>query len=278
MFFSAREFMRYINSSDGAYARRQYFGATCRTITLKQARSFMRVVRKAIVERNMTLYSEESGGYVPLYKWLRPWYVVPKLSTFAPPPGEFGVGVEVECGFISPAAASLIADKIKNWKYVAIDFEGGEYPIEATFPPFIYSKMCNSRTQALRYIKVLADNARLVAPHEGPVGFHVNVSKGGAHGRCVTVNEDRLYRINDMLDGLSMRETLKYFNREPYGTLYSRGGRRWVEMKLFNSTTDVATARRYIHIAVALADLMYSNRYINEESVRAALESGFNKK
>lgn len=278
MFFSAREFMEYINSSEGTYARANYFKAVHRRITLNEARSFMRLVRNAIVERNMAPYVAKEDCCVSLYKWLRPWHVVPKLREFAPPPGEFGVGVEVECGFISPAAASFVADKIKNWKYVAVDYEGGEYPIEATFPPFIYSKMRSNRTPALRYIKLLSDNANLVAPKDQHVGFHVNVSKGGANGRCMSIDNQRLYSINDELECLSYREKLKYFNRDPYGMLFPQGGNRWVEMKLFDSTTDVATARRYIHIAVALADLLYSDRRITGESVRAALEAGYNKK
>lgn len=276
MFFSAPEFMRYINSNEGRYARISYFG-TYSPITLKQARSFMRLVRDSIVERNMAPRIDGYNAYIPLHKWLRPWQVVPKLREFAPPPGEYGVGVEVECGFIDDDAASFIADKIKNWKYVAIDYEGGEYPIEATFPPFIYSKMRNDRTQVLRYIKLLSDNSSLVAPKDQYVGFHVNVSKGDAGGKCVGFSQARLDRINYALDDLSNRENFKYFNRNPYGKLYSRGGNRWVEMKLFDSTTDVATARRYIHTAVALADLLYSGRAITAESVRAALEAGYNK-
>lgn len=276
MFFSAPEFMRYVNSDEGRYARATYFGSY-RPITLKQARSFMRLVRNSIVERNMEPRIDGYNDYLPLYKWLRPWAVVPKLRDFAPPPGEYGVGVEVECGFIDDDAASFIADKIKNWKYVAIDYEGGVHPIEATFPPFIYSKMRNDRTQVLRYIKLLSDNSSLVAPKDQYVGFHVNVSKGGPDGKCVGFSQARIDRINYALDDLSNRENFKYFNRNPYGKLYSRGGNRWVEMKLFDSTTDVATARRYIHTAVALADLLYSGRAITAESVRAALEAGYNK-
>lgn len=282
MFFSAPEFMRFVNSDEGRYTRLTYF-ETYRPITLKQARSFMRLVRDSIVERNMEPYVEGYNYYLSLYKWLRPWAVVPKLREFAPPPGEYGVGVEVECGFTDDAAASFIADKIKNWKYVAIDYEGGDHPLEATFPPFIYSKMRNDRTQALRYIKLLSDNSNLVVPKDRYVGeyvgFHVNVSKGDADGKCMDFSQARLDRINFALDELSDRENFKYFNRNPYGKLYSRGGRgnRWVEMKLFDSTTDVATARRYIHTAVALADLLYSGRAITAASVRAALEAGYNK-
>lgn len=219
MFFSAEEFMRYVNSNEGRYARISYFGSYS-PINLKQARSFMRLVRNSIVERNMEPRIAGYNDYLPLYKWLRPWAVVPKLREFAPPPGEYGVGVEVECGFINDAAASFIADKIKNWKYVAVDYEGGDYPIEATFPPFIYSKMRNDRTQALRYIKLLSHNhSNLVAPKDGYVGFHVNVSKGGADGKCVTINDARLDRINYKLDELSDRENFKYFNRNPYGKI-----------------------------------------------------------
>lgn len=278
MFFSAHEFMRFINSNEGRCHRLTYF-ETYRPITLKQARSFMRLVRKSIVERDMQPCVNGYDYCLSLYKWLRPWVVVPKLRDFAPPPGEYGVGVEVECGFINDAAASFIADKIKNWKYVAIDYEGGDYPIEATFPPFIYSKMRNDRTQALRYIKLLSDNSNLIDSRyeDDYVGFHVNVSKGGADGTCVRFSEARLDHINYALDELSDMENFKYFNRRPYGKLYSRGGNRWVEMKLFDSTTDVATARRYIHTAVALADLLYSGRAITAESVRAALEAGYNK-
>ena len=253
-------------------------------------RKLLAAVRKGIVARRSAIYF--GNDCVDLYKWRRPWDVVPKLRNFTPPEGDYGIGVEVEMGFNSVDDASFIANKIKNWKYVAIDVEGGNWPIEATFAPVLYSKL-SSKTQVFRYLKLLTQHSDKVHKHDegSMVGTHINVSKGGAR----YTDETRLRRMYFALlsqrvsvptyerdcqdlgnNPLTRDECYKYFNRVPYGGCYSQS--TYIEYKLFNSTTDVKALRRYINIAVSLTDLLYSTNLINYDSVRAALEAGYNKR
>lgn len=253
-------------------------------------RKLLAAVRKGIVDRHSAI--DFGNECVDLYKWLRPWDVVPKLRNFTPPEGDYGIGVEVEMGFNSEDDASFIANKIKNWKYVAIDVEGGSWPIEATFAPVLYSKL-SSKTQVFRYLKLLTQHSDKVHKHDEAhmVGTHINVSKGGA-GYAAESRRRRMYfaLLSQMIsvptyerdcqdlgnNPLTRDECYKYFNRIPYGGCYSRSTH--IEYKLFNSTTDVKALRRYINIAVSLTDLLYSTDPINHDSVRAALEAGYNKR
>ena len=86
--------------------------------------------------------------------------------------------------------------------------------------------------------------------------------------------------MSAVLSNLDATELCKYFGRIPYGYGYVRetsNGRFFIEWKLFNSTSEAATLKRYINIAVALTDLMYSSQSITRESVMIALEYGYNR-
>lgn len=273
MFFSVKEFTNYLNNhSDGSWARRYTFG-TSLPVTERQVARVLREVKKHIANRDREAYV--NGHRMAFYKWYRPWLVVDSLARWAPPEGDYGVGVEVERGFTSLAASRFVANAIKDWKYVAIDFEGGTHPIEATFAPFVYSKMSNKK-QAFRYLKLLEDNSHLVANHSGMVGCHINVSKGGPNNTCLRVNSDRTEALSSTLRRLSNEQKHRYFGRIPYGYAYSQG--RYVEYKLFDSTTDRKTLRRNIHIAVALTELLHSERRLTADTVLEALETGYNKR
>lgn len=208
-------------------------------------------------------------------KWYRPWHVVPELENWSAPVGDYGVGVEIELGFRSIEAARQVANHVKNWKYITLDFEGGAIPIEATFPPTKYSTF-GTKSQAVRYVKYLEGNSGLVTPHDGrnrAVGTHVNVSKGGVID--YSQYGSRTNYVNNILENrLSSTQQNKYFGRRPYGYIYNRG--RFYEMKLFNSVTDPATLRRYVNIAVSLMELITDTREISTESVVEALERGYN--
>lgn len=256
MFFSAQELLDYD-------ANRPSFSRYVRgPLTLANARKYMRQIKANVIAR------EGVGAD----KWLRPWHVVPSLRNFSPPEGDYGVGVEIEYGFCSQNAASEMVSKVANWKYVAIDFEGGEHGVEATFAPVLYSKL-NNKCQALRYAKLLEDNTALLEEHDAQdsVGTHVNVS---AHNRIPYYRVDE---VSDILEGcLHMEENYKYFGRIPYGYGNSMGS--YVEWKLFNSTADQKRVRQYINIAVALTALAAGNEVIDEDSVLCALEAGYNKR
>lgn len=206
-------------------------------------------------------------------KWYRPWDVVPKLRNWSAPEGDFGVGIEVEMGFQSREAAARIAHAVKNWKYITLDFEGGTHPIEATFPPTCYSKF-GDKSQAVRYVKLLQENADLVVHHDesSMVGTHVNVSKGGVG----SYSNDRIEYVNHVISyHLSHEQKRRFFGRSrPYGLINNQD--RFMEMKMFNSTIDPEAVKRYVNVAVSLAKLITSTDTINNDSVVAALETGYN--
>jgi hypothetical protein len=275
MFFSAKELHSYVNRGDLqewqlAGLRRNIGDYT----SLKAVSAYLKVVKDNIVERRSTAIINGSMEY--LSKWYRPWDVVPSLANIRAPEGDYLVGVEVERGFTSREAAQSIVEKIKNWKHIAVDIEGGTTPIEATFPPFLYSKM-NSRRQVFRYLKLLRENENLLVQHTNrSVGMHINVSKGG-----VTFHDSyRAGQVSEVIENeLGCADYTKYFDRRPYGFCYVQqtDTNSYIEYKLFNSVTSNRKLRRFINTAVALTDLITGTEYINESSVRAALEIGYNK-
>lgn len=216
-------------------------------------------------------FSADRYDSVGLYKFTRPWDVVDKLKRFTVPEGDFSVGVEVEYGFVNTAAASCVITFVRNWRHVTCDREGGAHGVETTFPPTLYSKL-NRKSQVFRYVKFLQEHQHLLANHWGQVGTHINVGYGGL---C---DSARLMAVNGHLMHLSSELKVKYFGRHPYGYGYRRGsfGNHWVEWKLFNSTPDPEAVERYINIAVSLTKLLRDGAPINDQSVAAALEAGYN--
>lgn len=279
MFFSVKELYNHAKEDRWAASN-----ITDHNLTMNACRKYVKLCKEAIVRRDANAYISENVYCVYVGKWLRPWDIVPALRNWQAPEGDYGIGVEVEMGFRSLAASRTIADKIKNWKHIAVDTEGGDYPIEATFPPFLYSKM-NSKRQPFRYLKLLRDNIGLVQRHApgAVIGTHINVSKGGVN----SYNYNRIEDMNCVLETLvgarwdntppQRALATKYFGRNPYGFANCNSG-KYLEYKLFNSTTDGKALRRYINIAVSLTELITSTREINEESVIAALEAGYTKK
>lgn len=268
--------------SNVAHYRREYgpihMPVSREQITMALASKVLREAKKAIISRNM--YANITGG--SLYKWYRPWDVVPELAEFAPANGDFGVGIEVEMGFVSTEAAAEICNDCKNWKYVTADYEGGSYPIEMTFPPMHYSKI-NNKSQVMRYLDLLNSKRHLVFSHRerNMVGTHVNVSVGPTLLASLHHQEvnDRLTRINRCLQRLTEEQQRRYFGRIPYG--YINFQRKFFECKLFNSTIDKAAVKKYINVGVGLVKLVYdvSNaRAINAEMVVERLELSYNKK
>lgn len=275
MFFSAKELKSYVEreGTDAWLVSRAkgVYGASYLPFSLKDAKDAIKRMRKAVVARSCTDSDSLFTG-----KWLRPWDVVPKLRNFRPPQGEYGIGIEVEMGLNSLQDASYIADQIKDWKYIAVDREGGTYPIEATFPPVLLSKFNNS--QAVRYLRLLKKNEDRVYAHGGvaSVGTHVNVSSG-------TTPSFGWARVENMYDALysicngrgTVRDAefcLKYFGRaSPYGTIYSQG--HYLEYKLFNSTTSTKQLKKYVAVAVALTKMIEGDEPITVDTVKETLRS-----
>lgn len=274
MFFSAKEYHSWLNSSEGQWNKERIIGSRTRRISLRAAAKRLRAIKDAIIEREefVKLDDYDDGGE-DIYKWLRPWHVVPKLKNWQPPAGDYGIGVEIELGFNTESAARRVAQAVRNWRYVALDIEGPAHPIEATFAPFAYSKMSN-RMQPFRYLKLLRERPGDVYQHDPAscAGTHINVSS-----QVTRYDINKLERLRVVLDHLSREQNYKYFGRNPYGYANIYSG-KYLEFKMFNSTTDSKVLRRYIHIAVALTELITSEREITRESVLDALEAGYNKR
>lgn len=240
----------------------------------KRVRAHVRSLKAAIVNRQTAVRWAA--------KWLRPWDVVPALRNYQAPDGQFAVGVEVEMGFNDRNAVRAVASHIQHWKHITLDNEGGNYPLEVTFPPVVYSKF-GRRCQVANYLRYLnsTDHVnRAELEQSAYIGTHVNISKGGntipvatMQSRCATMNTV-LPNSTHSLGGEIKR---RYFGRDiPYG--YSVWQGHYVEFKMFKSSTDFTAMKRYVNIAVALADLLYSDRRINNDSIREALELGYNKR
>ena len=240
-------------------------------LSLKEARAVWREAH-----RLLTIRDRDAIFRSGLSKWYRPWDVVHRLRNIVAPSNDFTVGVEVEMGFTGQTSASTIAQSLIKMKNVTLDWEGGTYPIEATFPPILYSKF-DRKAQATRYIKLLQQNRELVASHpNNRIGTHVNV--GCADFATRTRNGERIRGINAVLPLLNNNHNIKYFGRTPYGYGFVQGNCKWVEWKLFLSTTDPVKFLRYVDIAVKLTALACSSEAINLDSVLAACERGYNKR
>lgn len=278
MFFSVKEYHSWLNSSEGAYDKRRIIGDRFGHVSLKAAAKKLRLIKDAIVNRDEYAELDNSVDFYGdceeyVYKWHRPWHVVPKLKNWRPPAGDYGIGVEIELGFNTASAARRVARAVRNWRYVALDIEGPAYPIEATFPPFAYSKM-SSKMQPFRYLKLLRERPNDIYQHDPAscTGTHINVSS-----QVTSYDNRRLASLSMAFDSLSREQNYKYFGRMPYGHV-NHYSSKYLEFKLFNSTTDSKVLRRYIHIAVALTELITSEREITRESVLDALEAGYNKR
>lgn len=289
MLFSAKQLHSYLAGNTGARGAALHLirERQSRMPTLEECRTILRVAKSVLVSRH-----QGAIGDAYLTKWLRPWEVVPELKNFQAPEGDYSVGIEVEYGFRTQADASIIAKTIKNWRYIAMDSEGGDNGIEVTFAPMLYSKF-GPDSQACRYLKLLADNQLRLHPHSTTsiVGTHVNLSYSSYCGRRLGNFEERMCTINAYCDTrnsydwnsyrvlgetpLTLDEQLKYFGRVPYGGLNTQDTH--VEFKLFNSVTDWKKLRKYVNVSVALLELIRSDTVINRAAVVAALEAGYNK-
>ena len=272
MFYSAETLYNFYKTECYApyYLRdRPSYGSP---VSKSKVKKYVKACKASILSRDTHLGEEFDYDYVG--KWTRPWDVVPSLRNFKPPVGDYGIGVEVEMGFTSLENAQYISKAISNWRHITIDEEGGAYPLEVTFPPFLYSKL-SAKSQPCRYLKLLKKESYRVARHytDAEVGTHVNVSKGGVE----RFRERRIYTVSDILERLPKRLEHKFFGRTPYGYGNICGKESVIEWKLFNSVTDYKVLKRYINIAVALTDVVASDVEITKEVVMNALNNGYNK-
>lgn len=305
MFFSAKQYMDYVNDDNlydplwnrSARSMRQEgrcllskdeypdrYDQSSEPITLNEARKIVRRAKSLIVEaneENLDKYSEAG-----VYKWLRPWQVVPELRNFKAPRGEYAVGVEVEFGFKSYPALKNVIEKIRNWKYITLDREGPsgcDDVLEVTFPPVLYGKF-GYNSQAMRYLRILDSLKDTLYAHgeDEEVGTHINVSLGGhsfkgGNNWDEFLSNSRQSSVSRLLRDMDTDDKYRYFGRDPYGYIFTQADGKYLEFKLFNSTTDHSQLRRYVNIAVSLAQLIAGKEPITTGTVYVALERGYNK-
>lgn len=275
MYFSANEFYNYLaGQSDWGRSYVLEDAGEYKFTKRAVARIHKRAI-EAVMAREDTAYYEKDGEdyYTEVWKWHRPWEVVPSLKNWQAPAGDFGVGIEIELGFDSWQHVNSIMKAVRHWKYITMDFEGcGDYPIEATFPPVCYSKF-SPKSQACRYLK-LVDGKAIEHDEEDMVGTHINVSVGG---RAHHDSSSRRHSVNHFIEsccyGFTFEHQVKYFGRAPYGGIRSAGTH--YECKMFNSVTDWKVLRRYVDISIELIKLIESEEVINASSVIAACERGY---
>lgn len=288
MLFTAKQLHSYLSRSPNRRRATLHLlrENSDRLPTLQECKTILSMAKRILVSRQAEMIND---AY--LTKWLRPWEVVPELKDFQAPEGDYSVGIEVEYGFRSSTGAAVIAQAIKNWRYITMDSEGGPYGIEVTFAPMLYSKF-GPTSQACRYLKLLDKNSSLLVQHAANaiVGTHVNLSYAGYNTRSANF-QARMFKVNAYCDtrcgyewrpylafgetSLTIEEQRKYFGREPYGGLNIQDTH--IEFKLFNSVTDWKKLRKYVNVSVALLELIRSDTVINRASVVAALEAGYNK-
>lgn len=287
MLFSARQLNSYLVLSNDLYLNQsvnRLIGEprSQKIPSVKKCAAILRRAREALVSRNDDIIYN-----LGLTKWHRPWHIVPTLTNFQVPEGDYSIGIEVEYGFQSVQAASAVANVIKNWRHITMDSEGGRNGMEVTFPPTLYSKF-GPTSQACRYLKLLAKNVQGLVVHSPAalIGTHVNLSFAGFRSDS-SLMYNRMRRINAIIDTrnyylyegvertLTNTEQNKYFGRIPYEGMNFQNN--YIEFKLFNSVHDWKRLRQYVNISVALAELIRGNESIDYTSVLAALERGYNK-
>lgn len=239
-------------------------------LSLSSAKSIIKETKTAILSRN----------YAMPFKWYRPWDVVPALKNFVPPEGDVGVGIEIEAGIRTEAAYCAMAKEVWKMRNVAIDREGsGSHGTEVTFPPMLLSKMTKD-SRPFKYQRLLASlNNNVVFSDRD--GTHINISLPQFAARVLRAQEhtpNLFVYVRQILQALAPVEQAKYFGRRPYGYCYNRG--KYIEWKLFQSTTSIKQLQQYVRVAVALTAWMLDSwpADITLTKARTVLESAYNAK
>ena len=274
MYYSIDDFYSFLSQyPNSARSLLEDFGED--KLTKRAVARIHKRAMQAVKNRESDAEFDKDGDWFSfsVWKWYRPWEVVSKLRNWQAPEGDFGVGIEIELGFDNYRYVSTIMNTVSKWRHITMDFEGGgNYPIEATFPPVCYSKF-GPKSQACRYLKLVDGKALRHSP-DSSVGTHINVSVGG---REHVDKAERRSRINRYIEwdtsSFGSANRNKYFGRHPCGGI--RSTNTHYECKMFNSVTDWKVLRRYVDISIELVKLIESNEEITASSVIAACERGY---
>ena len=230
------------------------------TLTLEQAEAGIAALKDGITFVDGYTFS----------KWHRPWESY-RSAEELPNRLKLGrdkvwVGVEIEIGASSAANMHSIRQYLlNNFEFVTADREGGQFPIEATFPPCEMGKLLAKDSYISRYYADVLTTDQVVAHASNAlVGTHFNISTpytrrvnaGNLADNSNTLITMLIAESNAATPSGNARHNAagtlvhKLFGRYPYGVAYSHG--KFAEYKLFNSTRNPEHFAWYARVMKAL--------------------------
>lgn len=144
----------------------------------------------------------------------------------------------------------------------AIDSEGyGSYPAELTFSPVNESDFLAEKSgiwQLLRYMRTHGISSDWIA--DNYVGTHLNVSTPTFRSLNRSAAGVVVSMMSESIRTLTPAQKQELFGRQPYGYGYFQAinSKQWAEFKLFKSTSNIDTFRKYADVAKRIAMMMES--------------------
>lgn len=203
------------------------------------------------------ILSELKESYLThyLHKGTRPWGVMDVTKDLDP--DQAWIGIEYETGYEHRDHYRNVVNYI--WRasmHSVIDDEGcGFYPCEITFAPVNASDFNSARYIMDRFLK-RNDKAGIgMADHHhlDMIGTHVNISTPSYRAQP-SIKDNVGQIMGNSVDLMTPADQRELFGREPYGSMESLGTH--IEGKLFDSTDDLETWKKYKKVMLRLADVV----------------------
>lgn len=212
------------------------------------------VQRPMMVNREAALAAYEQAKEYLLAKGYfagklgRPWDLVDPTASLDR--SQAWWGFEFETGYVSKEALQeALSYTWDNFDNVAYDSEGeGEYYSEITFGPAERSKFLDGTADAFRFMEFLDKFSGTNDTGETMVGTHLNISSP-LLDTPVKVSRAALL-INDTLHKLPPIRSELFGRSNLYAGAFSHGN--YVECKLFRTTYNLFTFKKYLRVADAL--------------------------
>lgn len=180
----------------------------------------------------------------------RPWELVDVTSGLDPQ--QAWVGIEFETGWGTQDAYHRACNYVfDNFNHTVIDLEGyGGYAAEITFAPENLSTFDEGTSKMQQFLSWLNTDGPATLQN-GPgymIGTHANISTPAY--RAMWDEEagplNRILRRSLFL--MRAAQLVECFGRSPYGAnnMMGSGTSKWIEFKLFDSTSNVEQFNRYV--------------------------------
>ena len=217
-------------------------------------------------------------------KGVRPWNMVDVTKGLDS--DAIWMGVEFETGFATSGQYQQAVSQFWNtYEHSCIDKEGcGENPVEFTFSPVNLSDFETDEYFMDTFLTFLKENSLhqsrsydddgdygyALDYDDVEVGIHCNFSSPAIRKNTPFYPADLVVEIvNEALQVMDEEEQLHLFGRRPYGylSLMNAGAGNYIEGKLFNSTHDMATWKKYKSVMAKLAvfvDHLYNDPEIED--------------